>query len=314
MYTKSLGTEGIFNMGIEFIPSGTSAVVTRGDNNRAEECILNDIRTIIREDAANERVNAQNHKETVESAKDARYDISQLVERGIAATAAASALVSKAVSDATGHTDEEMGEAFGDVKLQMATSFGDTDRRVIKGLGEVAKGVGEGLGRVIAEVSHQGEEATENFATVFSKIDCANKDVLLGFKDVVALNYQIEGRSVLESAKNFNAVSVQADKNFAQLQLQAQMNTSEARLAAQIAAAEARAAAQACCCDLKELIRSEAGTTRALINDQNTDRLRDRATRAESRLDSFEAAQRFSWGRCGGRDGGDDGGHGGGGR
>lgn len=145
---------------------------------------------------------------------------------------------------------------------------------------------------------------------------------LLAFKDAAATAYQMEGRSLLEAAKNSAALSVQADKNSAGLSVQSDKNsaflsvqadknssailvqsdknTSELRfqmerassaavlLATQIAAQAAKDAAE-CCCELKSLITSDGNMTRALINANETQNLRDRAARAEGQLAAYFA-------------------------
>jgi len=137
----------------------------------------------------------------------------------------------------------------------------------------------------------------------------------------------IEGRSLVEAAKNgavlgvqvertANALGVQADRNAAQLSVQADRNASESRLqvelktsaaalqaqtfaaaatlqATQIAAETARRAAD-CCCELKEKIRDsidvtkdEGQRTRDLINAESKDRLRDENAALRARLNAL---------------------------
>ena len=57
------------------------------------------------------------------------------------------------------------------------------------------------------------------------------------------------------------------------------------RLAAQAAAKMAE-----CCCEIRREISEDGGKTRALLNDQEHDRLRDRAAKAEQGLAAYFAA------------------------
>jgi hypothetical protein len=98
----------------------------------------------------------------------------------------------------------------------------------------------------------------------------ARFDVMQGLCNLTALNYQIEGRALLEAAKNAAALNVQAEK---------------------IAAEAARQAAE-CCCELKEKITAEGQKTRDLINANQAQDLRDRAARAENALTAYYTCQR----------------------
>ena len=128
-------------------------------------------------------------------------------------------------------------------------------------------------------------ESQENFGSVSKQVSDAATATVVGFKDQAATSYQIEGRSLLEAAKNANAVAVQNTNNFNLVQIEAVKNAAAAALEATKNAAAAYLqgsqstaailAAQAeCCCELKELIREDGDKTRALINDNEIQRLR----------------------------------------
>lgn len=213
--------------------------------------------------------------------KDTRYDIVQEMTKGFAATAVGFA-----------HTDEEMQEGFCDIKDK----------------------VGQAASAVTAAVFHGVEEAQENYAATQKQISDSATSTLVGFKDLTALAYQVEGRALLEAAKNASALSVQADKNAYQLQLQAQTfsaaaqleavrntnalsvqadkNSAAIQLQATVNASAALAAMAECCCELKELIRGDGQATRDLINAQEVGNLRDRANKAELALALAEACKR----------------------
>ena len=125
---------------------------------------------------------------------------------------------------------------------------------------------------------------------------------VVGFKDAQALAYQVQGQALLEAAKNFNGVSVQATSNFNASQVQgnlmqynilldAQKSAAAASLlATQIAAAAAAAAAE-CCCELSGKIGDDGQKTRDLINAIQASDLRDRAQRSEAALAAYFAAK-----------------------
>lgn len=86
------------------------------------------------------------------------------------------------------------------------------------------------------------------FASQKQVSDAATSTVV-GFKDAQATAYQIEGRALLEAAKNANALAVQATSNFNLLQLEAVKNAAAAQLEAQKNAAAQLALTEKCCCE-----------------------------------------------------------------
>src|SRR5579859_4385797 len=155
---------------------------------------------------------------------------------------------------------------------------------------EMCEGFDDVGDKVIAAVTHGTEESQENFASLQKQVSDAATATVVGFKDAQATAYQIEGRTGLDAAKNTNILSVQADKNAYELRLQAQTFASAAALSSQQIAASAAAQLAECCCELKEKITLDGDRTRALINDNEKDRLRDKVARAESMITAFYAA------------------------
>jgi hypothetical protein len=150
--------------------------------------------------------------------------------------------------------------------------------------------------------AHTDEENVENFMGAQKQVSDAATATVVGFKDGQAIAYQVEGRALLEAAKNAAALSVQAQKDFDALNVQSNLmqynvlldsakNASASTLLmTQIAAASAAAAAE-CCCELKEKIGSDGQKTRDLINSNTQQDLRDRAARSESALAAYFAAK-----------------------
>jgi len=162
-----------------------------------------------------------------------------------------------------------------------------------------------GVEKSICESTHDLEkslcetqrDSLKSFEALSKQVSDAATATVVGFKDSLAIAYQVEGRALLEAAKNANAVSVQntmyanaaaiqATSNYNLLSIEAVKNASAAELrAATIAAAAtlqaqsvaAAAAAQAaeCCCELKALILAQGEQTRSLFTANETQRLRD---------------------------------------
>lgn len=72
--------------------------------------------------------------------------------------------------------------------------------------------------------------------------------------------------------------------------LSEKLYASQALLSERLAAQAASKAAE-CCCEIKELVRADGDRTRALINDLEHDRLRDKAEKAESALAAYFSAK-----------------------
>jgi hypothetical protein len=156
---------------------------------------------------------------------------------------------------------------------------------------DVMQGLTAGFTAQALASCHSDEENKQDFFNMQKQISDSVTSTFVGFKDLTALSYQVEGRSLLEAAKNASALAVQADKNWAATNLQAQVNSAASTLlATQIAAQAAKEAAE-CCCELKEKIGAEGQKTRDLINSINEQNLRDRASKAEASLAAYFAAK-----------------------
>lgn len=189
--------------------------------------------------------------------KDTRFDIVQEISK----TASAAAL-------AAGHSNDKMGLASSYTNDKMASAFA----------------------ALTGVVSEGSEEAQEAFSVAQKQVSDAATSTLVGFKDLTALSYQVEGRGLLEAAKNSNSIMVQAQTFSAALGLQAQTIGSASALLAQQNAAAAAAQLAECCCELRESIKADGEKTRDLVSDIEHDRLRDKAQKAESMLAAYFAA------------------------
>lgn len=132
--------------------------------------------------------------------------------------------------------------------------------------------------RVIADASRNAQFASEqlrdNLGATKDGFFETRGDVKDGFKDSavqvggVAKDVQILGKDVVITEKN---LQLQASTNTAALQAA----LCDIKFQAQAIAAQAAKEAAECCCELKELIRSENSATRALIQTNTEQSLRD---------------------------------------
>jgi hypothetical protein len=131
------------------------------------------------------------------------------------------------------------------------------------------------------DVCELGDATALGFSVTQKQVSDAATATVVGFKDSLAIAYQVEGRALLEAAKNANAVAVQNTNNFNLIQIEQVKNAAAAELSARTIAAAAAAQAAECCCELKALIVSDGNSTRALINAQTEQNLRDKIARLE---------------------------------
>jgi hypothetical protein len=170
-------------------------------------------------------------------------------------------------------------------RVKDAVNYGaDTTKAAI--CGAVEKGQEQ-----FASLSRQ---ASDVFGVTSKQVSDAATATVVGFKDSLAVNYQIEGRALLEAAKNASAISVQstaeanalavqATANFNALNVEMVKNASAAELRAQQIAAAAAAQLAECCCEMKLLqkdtltaILADGQKTRDLINGNSVQELRDK--------------------------------------
>lgn len=138
------------------------------------------------------------------------------------------------------------------------------------------------------------KDLCDDTQSVRKDIGDSRTDTVVGFKEQLATAYQIEGRAQVEAAKNAAAAALQlcekthqlsdqATGFFGQSQVEAVKNAAAAALTAATNKAELSAQIAECCCELKQLITAEGVSTRALINQNTVDNLRDQL-RATQRL------------------------------
>lgn len=86
---------------------------------------------------------------------------------------------------------------------------------------------------------------------------------------------EILDRFALATCHDFADVRREAVEHKYQLTLHAAENFAKAQLQASENACAVRAQIAECCCEMKELVRAENGATRALLNETESNRLRD---------------------------------------
>ena len=144
------------------------------------------------------------------------------------------------------------------------------------------------LREVAADFRVQSKATTDGFTAAALAAAHVVEEDREDFGDVKTRQAEIEGRGLLEAAKNAAAGILEAAKNTASLgvqaadignrasvertnffnlvQVEAVKNAAAAQLEAQKNASAIAAQVAACCCELKEKIGADGDATRALIN------------------------------------------------
>lgn len=261
--------------------SGDPRAVVFSDGRRHHDQINHLDELIAREQAAFGREAALNAQTTMRDVKDTRFDLSGDISRVGAAGAVAACHTDQLVQSTSCRTDGIVTTGFAGVQA---------------GFSNVHDRLCDGFDKTRATVVHGTEEAHKEYDQLQKQISDSATSTLVGFKDLTALSYQIQGASLLEAAKNAAAITLQATTNANAASVQAQnftnllqvqamtnfnalnvemvKNAAAAELRAQTIAAAAAAQAAECCCELKELIRADGDKTRALINTNTIEQLR----------------------------------------
>lgn len=140
----------------------------------------------------------------------------------------------------------------------------------------------------LSQISERGFSASALASCHLSeKVAQASKEAAVASKDQLVTAYQIEGRSQVQAEKLAAAAVLQAEKLAAASVLQAEKLASAAALQAQQIASTAAAQLAECCCELREKITADGNSTRAVLESNERERLRDRAARAEATLSAY---------------------------
>lgn len=108
----------------------------------------------------------------------------------------------------------------------------------------------------------------------------------------LSIQSQLESSALgVQATNNFNLLGVQAVQLSNQADISRQKFAYEGQLQAQIIAAAAAAKAAECCCELKTAILVDGQKTRDLLNSITEQNLRDRAQRSESVVAAYFAAK-----------------------
>lgn len=157
--------------------------------------------------------------------------------------------------------------------FQTERSQSQTRELVAAGFKDLAVEVCEGFDEVKGLVERDTKEILVNQLKEFAQADktaCHNQTMtLLQFKEQALLS----------------------DRHAASQALLSERLAAKQELLSEKLAAQAAAQAAECCCEIKELIRTDGDRTRALVNEQEVQRLRDRALKAEAGLAAFFAAK-----------------------
>lgn len=141
------------------------------------------------------------------------------------------------------------------------------------------------------EICSSTQDIRKDICELQKQISDSATATLVGFKDLTALSYQVEGRGLLEAAKNAAAITVQNDKLWYQTNLQAATNAAAATLLATQNQAAVLAAQAECCCELKEIAAANQAAVLARVNEIESNRIRDELRDCKSTLAAYYAAK-----------------------
>lgn len=141
--------------------------------------------------------------------------------------------------------------------------------------------ISQDFASVRRDIAISDDRSSDQIERVRKDVCDTSAAVQAGFKDAAATAYQVEGRALLEAAKNANTLGIQATNNFNLLNVEMVKNAAAAELSARTIAAEAARQLAECCCELKALVSNESRQTRDLITANETQNLRDKITRLE---------------------------------
>jgi hypothetical protein len=139
----------------------------------------------------------------------------------------------------------------------------------------------------VAATVHAGEEEQEDAKDTQLAIAASATATLVGFKDLTALTYQVEGRALLEAAKNAAQLGLQATTNFNAIQVEQVKNAAASVLLATQNASAVAAQIAECCCETKALITADGNATRALINSNSLSDAQARIVKLEIEKAAF---------------------------
>jgi hypothetical protein len=238
-------------MSIEVIPAGSSVVVTEKDYARDAERVKDVLATMA------------------------------------AANATAVQNLTQDIKDAEARLQTAAGERFidtiqdiKDAETRLDRAAGDRFIQLVQDVKEAAKDTAAAAGHTVEtvkDVEFQLERSNGQ----------TREDMEKGFRGVeVEMLKQFEqGQKTLLESEMRNLVAFKDQALLSEKLYAAQALLSE-KLYAQAAAKAAE-----CCCEIKELVRADGDRTRALINELEHDRLRDKADKAEAALAAYFAAK-----------------------
>lgn len=174
---------------------------------------------------------------------------------GIKETADASRFLMKEICDVDAHLASTIGEDGGQTRGVVEAGRASAERQLIA----LRENNDRNFGEARIQIEKNAGDIRRDNLTSFAALDkflCQNFD-----------------NATRDTLKGFADTQLDAARNTAALQLTAAQNA--AKLSAELAD---------CCCEVKELVRAEAGTTRELIRDGETQRLRDALAAANQEL------------------------------
>ncbi len=200
------------------------------------------------------------------------------------------------VKDAESRLMKDAGDKFinlvqdvKDAESRLLKDSGDKFIQTIQDVKEVEIAVERSKGKVVEAIRQSEFEGEKSHSRTRERMDAEfrhlERDVYRGFDESKVTAYKL----AMDADKTACANQMQTLLQFKDQALLSEKLAAHQELLAEKLAAAAAAQAAECCCELKEKIGAEADETRALINRIETDRLRDKAAKAENQLAAYFA-------------------------
>lgn len=305
-------------MSIEIIPPGASAVVTKDRDEHVKPDRQEQIVNVVARDRNHDDYSHRRHNdrdvEIIEAVKDAQADMLRTVKDAEAELDRANgnryADTVKTIKDTEAQLDRAAGNRYANTLENIKSSECTTEKVGAKTVDVVRQSelaterakakIIEEIKEAELECQESGCETRAQMAEGFKDLILQNCDRFDNVKDAVKsarqellLNQVVGFKDNLIEFKNSQSIAYQlaaaAEKTATQNQMQTLLQFKDQAMLTEKLAAQASKELAECCCELKERMRSEGESTRQLISNIETDRVRERAIRAEAQLAAYFA-------------------------
>lgn len=223
------------------------------------------VRDIKDAEAQLDRAGSDRFIQTIQGVKDAESRLSDRLCRGFDVAGRDACDIRREVAGSREHTSEVVRDRASVLEREMHV-LGD---------------------RIDRDVLINREKNAEWFGRTFEKLCEGREQTLLGFKDTQANSFRLAAEAEKTACNNQMQTLLQFKD---QQHLSDRLAAAQALLSERLACQTSKELA-AGFCDLKERVHADGALTRAMIGNQEIDRLRERATKAESALNAYFSAK-----------------------